>query len=196
MDYQDLRILKILEEIEDGKMPSQRELAKKLNISLGLVNAFIKRLAQKGYFKIRTIPKNRVRYIITPKGAAEKTRLTYEYILYSYRFYKDARKRLQAAFEDLVKKGVKKVVFFGLGEFAEIAYISIQEVPIEITGAVDEKRAGQSFFNLLILEPSNLNHLVFDRVLITAEPGKDDPVIDAVKQFVSEDMIVNLNSCG
>ncbi|MBW2133565.1 MAG: winged helix-turn-helix transcriptional regulator [Deltaproteobacteria bacterium] len=76
MDHRDLRTLKLLEEIEHNHAPSQRDLAKKLNISLGLVNAFVKRLAHKGYFKISTIPKNRVMYILTPKGMAEKTRLT------------------------------------------------------------------------------------------------------------------------
>ena len=77
MDNQDIRTLKLLEEIENGHVPSQRDLAKTLNVSLGLVNSFIKRLAHKGYFKITTIPKNRVKYILTPKGAAEKARLTY-----------------------------------------------------------------------------------------------------------------------
>ena len=84
MHEKDLRTLRILEEIDRKRSPSQRYLAKKLNISLGLVNSFLKRLAQKGYFKITNIPKNRVKYILTSKGAFEKTRLTYEYIHYSF----------------------------------------------------------------------------------------------------------------
>ena len=95
MDTQELRTLRLLEEIESDQAPSQRDLSTRLNISLGLVNSFMKRLAQKGYFKITNIPKNRVRYILTPKGAAEKTRLTYEYIQYSFQFYKDARKKFK-----------------------------------------------------------------------------------------------------
>ena len=51
METQDLRTLKILEEIDNDHTPSQRELAQKLDISLGLVNSFIKRLVNKGYFK-------------------------------------------------------------------------------------------------------------------------------------------------
>ena len=86
MNKIDIRTLKILEEIENDHTPSQRDLSKKLNISLGLVNSFVKRLVQKGYLKITTIPKNRVKYILTPKGAAEKTRLTYQYIQHSLAF--------------------------------------------------------------------------------------------------------------
>ena len=62
MDPKDLRTLKILEKIDNDVVPSQRDLARDLNISLGLVNSFIKRLVKKGYFKARHIPKNRMRY--------------------------------------------------------------------------------------------------------------------------------------
>ncbi|RLB29554.1 MAG: transcriptional regulator, partial [Deltaproteobacteria bacterium] len=64
MDPQDIRSLQILEEIENNYSPSQRDLARKLNISLGLVNSFMKRLAKKGYVKITTVPKNRVKYML------------------------------------------------------------------------------------------------------------------------------------
>ena len=102
MDNQDIRTLKILEEIDNDHSTTQRDLSKKLNISLGLVNSFVKRLAHKGYFKITTIPKNRVKYILTPKGVAEKARLTYQYIQYSFEFYKEAREKLRKLFEDLM----------------------------------------------------------------------------------------------
>ena len=74
MDPKDIRTLKILEKVDNGMSPSQRDLAGDLNISLGLVNSFIKRLVKKGFVKITTIPKKRIKYILTPRGAAEKTR--------------------------------------------------------------------------------------------------------------------------
>ena len=122
MDPKDLRTLKILEKVDNDAVPSQRDLAKDLNISLGLVNSFIKRLVKKGYFKARHIPKNRMRYFLTPKGAAEKTRLTYLYIHYSYNFYKDARQKLRELYSNLEKQGVSRLVFYGAGDLAEIAY--------------------------------------------------------------------------
>ena len=116
MNKIDIRTLKILEEIENDHTPSQRDLSKKLNISLGLVNSFVKRLVQKGYLKITTIPKNRVKYILTPKGAAEKTRLTYQYIQHSLAFYKKTRKELRKLFKDLMAQGDRKIVFYGASD--------------------------------------------------------------------------------
>ena len=95
MNPTDLRTLKILEKVDGDGPPSQRDLARDLNISLGLVNSFIKRLVEKGFFKIEHLPKNRIQYILTPRGVAERSRLTYEYIQQSFVFYKDTRKKME-----------------------------------------------------------------------------------------------------
>ena len=168
MDPQDLRTLQLLEEIEKNHMPSQRQLARELNISLGLVNSFVKRLAQKGYFKITHIPKNRVKYILTPKGVAEKTRLTYAYIKYSYTFYKDARRKLRELFHDLRQQGVRRLVFYGTGDLAEIAFLSLQETQMELVAVIDDRRVRQKFMGRPVKELKELENISFDRVLITA----------------------------
>ena len=142
MENQDIRTLKLLEEIDNDRSPTQRDLSKKLNISLGLVNLFIKRLGKKGYFKIKTIPRNRVKYILTPKGAAEKSRLTYKYIQFSFDFYKKARRELQTLFNGLMSQGVERIVFWGASDLAEIAFISLQETAISLVAVVEDEKAG------------------------------------------------------
>ena len=167
MDQKDLRTLHLLEEIENNQFPSQRYLAEKLNVSLGLANSFIKRLANKGYCKITTIPKNRIKYILTPKGAAEKTRLTYAYIQYSYKFYKRARQNLKELFKNFVGEGIQRIVFYGATEIAEIAYVSLQETGLELTAVVDDKKAGKRFFKFEVTDPDGLKSLSFDKIIIT-----------------------------
>jgi DNA-binding MarR family transcriptional regulator len=182
MDKQELRTLQILEEIDKGHIPSQRELAQKLNISLGLVNSFLKRLSHKGFFKLTNIPKNRIKYILTPKGLAEKTRLTYEYIQFSYRFYKDARMRLQKLFQEFSKNKYKRVIFFGVGDFAEIAYLSLQETSIKLVAVVDQENAGNKFFTMVIEKPDVIASSAFDKLLITSDNSSED-VLNQLKQM-------------
>ena len=98
MDNEEIKTLQFLDELDRDGFSTQRTLAKKLDVSLGLVNSFIKRLVHKGYVKITTIPRNRIKYILTPMGAAEKTQLTYDYIQHSYKFYKNARSGLKSLF--------------------------------------------------------------------------------------------------
>ena len=192
MDPVDIRTLHLLEEIERNNSPSQRQLARHLDISLGLVNSFIKRLAHKGYFKITHIPKNRVRYILTPKGAAEKSRLTYEYIKLSYVFFKDARKKMQKLLKDLESQGVKRVIFFGTTELAEIAYLSLHETNIELAAVLDDLNVGKRFFDHMVQATGLLESAIFDRILLTTtEFGELKP--EGLKKFgITPERVVTL----
>lgn len=167
MDQQALRTLRILEEIEKDETPSQRDLSRKLNISLGLVNSFFKRLAQKGYCKVTTIPKNRVRYLLTPKGAAEKTRLTYEYIQSSIHFYRNALFKVEQLFKALNHNGVRRIVFYGVSDLAEISYLLMQEASIQLVAIVDDNHHGRSFLKKTVVGSDQLAGTSFDRILIT-----------------------------
>jgi len=168
MDPKDIRTLKILEKVDGDMVPSQRDLARELNISLGLVNSFIKRLVKKGYFKARHIPKNRMRYFLTPKGASEKTRLTYEYIQHSYNFYKDARQKLRNLYIELENQRVSNLVFYGASDLAEIAYVSLQETRIKLIAVVDDEKKGKRFMGFTVEHSDRLSSLSFDRILITS----------------------------
>jgi len=174
VDPQDIRSLQILEEIENDYSPSQRDLARKLNISLGLVNSFMKRLARKGYVKITTIPRNRVKYILTPQGFAEKSRLTYEFIQYSFRFYKRAMRDLEQMLDDFEKMGVRRVAFCGANDLAEIAFISLRATDMELVCVVDEEKKGKSFLGLSIKPLEYLRKIDFDKIIITALDSKGE----------------------
>lgn len=172
MHPQDIKSLQILEEIDNSHSPSQRDLAKRLDMSLGLVNSFIKRLARKGYLKVTTIPRNRVKYILTPMGFAEKSRLTYEFIQYSFHFYKRALGNFQSLLNELERKGVKHLVFYGANDLAEIAFISLKATDIKLVGIVDDLRQGEKFLDFTVKSTGELSTLEFDRIIITTVDSK------------------------
>jgi DNA-binding MarR family transcriptional regulator len=193
MNPQDIRTLRILEEVESERSPSQRELARELNISLGLVNSFIKRLAKKGYVKITTIPRNRIKYILTPKGAAEKTRLTYEYIQYSYKFYKDARQKLRNLFLTLENQGVARIVFYGAGDLAEIAHVSLQETQLQLIAVVDDEKIGKRFLKYIVLDPEHLCTISFDKIIITTLNSKEAILQKIAEHEISPELVAVIN---
>lgn len=193
MDPKDIRTLKILEQVQNGNTPSQRALADELNISLGLVNSFIKRLVKKGFVKITSIPKKRIKYILTPRGAAEKTRLTYLYIQYSYHFYKDARQKLRELYEELEQQSVSRIVFYGVEDLAEIAYVSLQETTIHLVGVVDDVKTGTHFLKMRVMDPADLNAIVYDRILITALHQRTAIKDNLLRNGVASELVVQLN---
>lgn len=171
MDHQKIRTLRVLEEIDNNQFLSQRYLSQKLDISLGLVNSFLKRLAQKGYFKAKAVSKNRMRYILTPQGVLEKTNLSYEYFLHSLRFYRDARKKIRILFKELDKQEIHRLVFCGVSDLTEIAYLSLQETALELKAVLDAEGAGRHFFRMKVQGMEDIHRLSFDRIFITAMGG-------------------------
>jgi DNA-binding MarR family transcriptional regulator len=147
----------ILNRFDGGPPVTQRGLAKDLGIALGLTNLLIKRLVRKGLVRIIHIRPNRVKYLITPAGIAEKARMSSAYFAHSVRFYVEARDRIQARFAHLSAQwpsnggepADKRIVFFGAGEVAEIAYVCLQATDLHLVGIVgDEGRS--RFFNMAV----------------------------------------------
>jgi len=164
MDIQSQRDLQLLNEVEQNAAVTQRSLARKLDVALGLTNLYLKRLARKGYIKITTIPRHRIKYLLTPRGMAEKSRLTYLYMQYSLSYYRDMRQRLKVVLTGLAS-GAKRIVICGTGELAELAYISLREMDLTLVGFVDGNQG--TFLSYPLWPIEALPNWDFDTVLIT-----------------------------
>ena len=165
MNLQGQRDLLLLTELERDGAVTQRSLAMKLGVALGLTNLYLKRLARKGYIKITTIPSHRIRYLLTPQGFTEKSRLTYLYMQYSLSHYRDMRARLREALLRAREDGVKRVVIYGTGELAEMAYLSLREMNMTLVGFVHDGER-DSFLSYPVWRPEALAGWEFDAVLL------------------------------
>jgi DNA-binding MarR family transcriptional regulator len=164
------RSLQILTELSSNDSLTQRDLSSRLGIALGLVNSYIKNLMAKGYITVKSIPPRRYAYFLTPKGLAEKTRLTYA-LLHDYtRIYREARANLKRLFAELSSDGVRRVVFAGVDEVAEIAFLTLQETDIELVGAVDDGMLGKKFFGRDVRSFSAVTdgELQYDCIVVTS----------------------------
>lgn len=192
MDRDHLRDLKILDEIDNGKEVTQRNLSQQLGIALGLTNACLKRLARKGHIKITNIKKNRIKYLITPKGIAEKTRLTYSYLQYTLDFYRDARSKIKSGFKDLNKKGVKRVIFYGAGEVAEISLLFLKESKLKLIGVIDDFKKSETFFGYPILDKDKIQEFEFDMIVITSFRSMETIYLNLKNLGINEDKIFRI----
>jgi DNA-binding MarR family transcriptional regulator len=159
--------LDLLGAIADDHGATQRDLAARLGIALGLTNALVRRLARKGHIKIAHVSPRRVRYLLTPKGILEKSRLTYSYIQFSVGYYRDLRARLMALFDHLAASGARRVVLHGVGEVAEIALICLHGTPLELVAVVDDARAGTGLLGRPVSALDGLRHTPFDALILT-----------------------------
>jgi DNA-binding MarR family transcriptional regulator len=165
MNLQGQRDLLLLSELDRNGGATQRSLATKLGVALGLTNLYIKRLARKGHIKITTIPRNRIRYLLTPQGFTEKSRLTYLYMQYSLSYYRDMRTRLKEMMSTFDGSRDQRVVIYGTTELAELAYLSLREMNIDCVGFIDGD-SRESFLSCPVSSPDRISRWEFDRVLI------------------------------
>ncbi len=89
----------VLRKIQQNPESTQRELAEELGFSLGKLNYCLKALQSKGLIKIENFKKNPNKlnyfYVLTPKGIAQKTKLTLNYMKRKMSEYDELKKELK-----------------------------------------------------------------------------------------------------
>lgn len=146
-DHEEMEItLPILELIEAQSDLTQRSLAKRLNLALGLTNSYLKHCIRKGLVKIEQVPANRYLYYLTPKGFSEKSRLTAKYLTGSFQFYRRASDDCFHIFERCRFLGWSDIVICGVSDLAEIAILQAAKAEVNIVGVYDERHKLNSFF--------------------------------------------------
>lgn len=173
--------LRILNEFTKEPGITQRALADRLGIALGLVNAYIKRLYNKGSIKVKNIPSNRIKYIVTPKGITEKAKLTYSYMQISLDYFKDLRSKIEHTYSLMAASGVENILLWGDGEIAEICYISARGLPLNILGVVSEKGMETGFFGKPVYSIEEIKNISYDAILVAC---------------LGDKMPENINQCG
>jgi DNA-binding MarR family transcriptional regulator len=187
--------LQILDELSQNDSLTQRDLSSRLGIALGLVNSYIKNLIAKGFITVKTIPPKRYGYYLTPKGFAEKTRLTYDLLNDYTRIYREARSNLKTLFHDLQAAGLKNVLFAGADEVTEIAYLSLQETTLTLAGVLDDEQAGKQFFGRTIQPIAAVRSLPCDRIVITSYLKQDRIYAELLNAGIDKTLIlISLNT--
>jgi len=90
----------VLRKLQKKPEASQRELAEDLGFSLGKLNYCIKALQKKGYVKLKNFRKkdNKLKYlqyVITPRGIAERTKLTISFMKRKMKEYDELKDELE-----------------------------------------------------------------------------------------------------
>jgi DNA-binding MarR family transcriptional regulator len=196
MERQHERDLEILTAIEEGEPLTQRALAKRLGVAVGLANLYLKRLARKGSIKIVEFPRKpaarkRLRYLLTPTGMAEKTRLTYEHMAYSLNLYRRARQTLRESLSQLPERGVKRIALCGTGEAAEVAYLTLRELGLEPFGVFADEAGGQ-FLGFPVRALDDLPSADADAVIVATFERPEPALDDLLRRGLARDRIVTL----
>lgn len=135
-------VLGILEAIDSGQPVTQRVVASELGIALGLVNAYLKRCMKKGLVKVGEAPARRYAYYLTPKGFAEKSKLTASYLSHSFSFFRTARSECESVLAEAAKRKMLRLALVGASDLAEIVRVCVRDQAVQLVAVVDPAKSG------------------------------------------------------
>ena len=169
---------KVLQAIASGERVTQRSLSTELGVALGLTNLLIRRLIGKGYVKVSKAGTRHVRYLMTPAGWEALAAATRQSLENTVHLYTETREQIRCSLSEISSRcrpngdGQKRVVFYGAGDVAEIAYVSLQTTDLTLVGVVDDRRTGR-FFHLTIsaadqLSAEAVGTVAYDHLIVTS----------------------------
>ncbi len=175
---QEMRELNLLQELEKNPIISQRELSNKFGIALGVTNACLKRMVGRGWIRITGFNHRKIGYYLTPRGFAEKAKLSLHLISWTVEHYSALKDVIGRKLLEMQNMGVERIVFYGVSDEMEVAYITLQGVNLKLVGIVeDEDRMNQKeVFGFEIKEVGQVETLGPDAVLITSLAGQEERV--------------------
>ena len=172
----ELNFLKILEE---GKEVTQKNLSLNISVSIGFINALIKKFLNKGIIKIKQAPYKRFIYYLTPAGFSEKAKLVNEYFNDSLSFFKILRSEFNYLFSN---ENCNAFYFYGTGEVCEIGVLSAQENNKKIIRIIEPKKKKKKFLNYKVSNeiPKSLGN---KKIVITSKTNQQDIYFKLLKKF-------------
>jgi DNA-binding MarR family transcriptional regulator len=187
-DEQERIVLGLLNSVDEGAR-SQRRIADDLGIALGLVNAYLRRCVKKGYVKVSHAPARRYAYYLTPKGFAEKSRLTVQYLTHSFSFFRQAKADCTQAFAVAKQRNLERLALRGKSDLAEIAILSAVECGVTVVAIIDDDATVNQFVGRpLVCRYEDIAE-PFDAVLITDLFNAHRSFDEAVKLFGADQVL-------
>ena len=198
--------LDTLLELKQNPSLTQRSLAHRLNISLGLTNAILQNLIHRGLIKAQKLTGRKILYLVTPKGMVQATNFIYDRVRETQHYYQYAKDLLTTHFTNLYDKGERKAVIYGTGQLAEITYLSLLDSPLKLHSILSDDPASSkkkflghevlilSDFSQKISEIPNPENLI---ILSTVSQEKDKTLsleteIKKYKNLSKKIKIINL----
>ncbi len=167
---QEMRELELLQELEKNPIISQRELSHKFGIALGLTNACLRRMILRGWIRITGVNHHKIGYYLTPTGFAEKAKLTVHLISWTVQHYSALKDLIGSRLLEMQNMGIERIVFYGVSEEMEIAYVTLHGVDLKLVGIIEDQNRmkPEEVFGFKVKGIEQIETLQPDGILITS----------------------------
>lgn len=120
---------------------TQRELASRAGLSLGMTNALLRRFAEKGWVKLTHLSAKSVQYALTPEGVTEIAHRTAGYFRRAARSAEQYRARLEQFVMSAKRDGARTLVLAGASELDFLLEFACERHGLVFARTADDERA-------------------------------------------------------
>lgn len=148
LEQKETQLLKII-----GKegASSQKEMAQKTGLSVGMINILVKKLVSKGYIKLSRLNKRNIQYLLTYKGFSEQIRLTNLYIQDTFKMVNNYRLWIEELLHQLIESGKNQFIVVGKSDLSIIVEEALGKYP-DISFVKVDNSENISSTNMVILD--------------------------------------------
>ena len=139
MTLEELRLLTLFNTVDSKPEINQRQLARELDVSLGLANTYFQRVLKKGWIRAKQVKPRRWLYFLTPQGALEKSRLSFSYLNRTLDSFRELKNKGDEYLRILSEKGVSGIHLCGEDDLTEILSFCFSGSGIELLSIIPEK---------------------------------------------------------
>lgn len=170
----EFQILNIIEQEEENI--SQRKISNDVGLSLGMVNLFLKKLANKGFIKIKkTSNKRSLKYILTAKGFKERLNYNLYYLKKNISHYSTVKEMMIKKLDELSQQKIKEIYIYGIDDWAEIIYLAVKNFDFILSGFVVNKKIDtETKFNVNIYTLDKISNFNKEIILLANIEHKND----------------------
>ena len=167
------REIQVLDILREDQKVSQRGLAKRMGVALGLANSLLKQLVQKGYVNVTRTDAHHFAYLCTPAGMAQKTVRLLTHLENSFEFYQQAKRIVRHSIAELERRGLKRVAIYGKGDIGEMVYVALKDLGLDVAALLDDSCPGERWLGQDILRAEAAKDLALDAVVVAAAEPPD-----------------------
>ena len=139
MTLEELRLLTLFNSVDSRPEINQRQLARELDVSLGLANTYFQRVLKKGWIRAKQVKPRRWLYFLTPQGALEKSRLSLSYLNRTLDSFRELKNKGDEYLRILSEKGVNGIHLCGEDDLTEVLSFCFSGSGIELLSVIPEK---------------------------------------------------------
>ena len=110
----------------------QRDLAQIVGLSLGMTNAILKRLAQKGWITVRKVNNRNISYAVSPDGMDVIMRKSYHYFRRTIKNVVYYRRTIEKMIREVGELGYEKLLLIGQSDLDFIVEHACDRFEVEL----------------------------------------------------------------